>query len=773
MFSQAQLGSDINGEAASDQSGYSVSMSSDGTIVAIGSTYNDGNGSNSGHVRVYEYSGSSWSQLGADINGEAASDISGYSVSMSSDGTIVAIGSNFNDGNGSSSGHVRVYQYSSGSWTQLGGDINGEAANDYSGNSVSLSSDGTIVAIGATGNDGNGSNSGHVRVYEYSGSSWSQLGADINGDSSGDYSGRSVSLSSDGTIVAIGAPDNDGNGIYSGHVRVYEYSGSSWSQLGADINGDSSGDYSGYSVSLSSDGTIVAIGAPDNDGNGIYSGHVRVYEYSGSSWSQLGNDIDGEAANDFSGRSVSIDSDGSHVAIGAYLNDGNGSNSGHVRVYQYSDSSWTQLVLDIDGEAANDYSGHSVSLSSDGTIVAVGAYGNDGNGSDSGHVRVYDIETPTISSVSLAADNSTITVTTSKSVYNSSGGSSDLEATDFALSISGGSATLTSATPTSISKTSQSIWVLGVGLTGTSTGGETLTVTPVANSIYYGTTAMSTTQTGNTASVNNIAPTFDAISLSVNNSSISVTASETLYTTTGGSGALVAADFAFSISGGTATLSSTTPTSISTTGLVTTLGIGLSGTPDGDEILKLNPASSSSIYDSGDTALSATIISTGVKLFPNTITATSLTSSAATTAGSLTVDNVVMDGATIGHSSDTDLMTLASGSLTVAGDIILSSDARLKSNIVTLGPTLISLMQLDAKRYTMKADKEQKQKIGLLAQEVQKVFPELVSEDKNGMLAVNYQALVPVLINALKEQEGNYKELEKELSELETLIKEK
>ena len=603
--------------------------------------------------------------------------------------------------------------------------------------------------------------------------SQAQLGSDINGEAASDQSGYSVSMSSDGTIVAIGSTYNDGNGSNSGHVRVYEYSGSSWSQLGADINGDSSGDYSGRSVSLSSDGTIVAIGAPDNDGNGSDSGHVRVYEYSGSSWSQLGNDIDGEAANDFSGRSVSIDSDGSHVAIGAYLNDGNGSNSGHVRVYQYSDSSWTQLVLDIDGEAANDYSGHSVSLSSDGTIVAVGAYGNDGNGSDSGHVRVYDIETPTISSVSLAADNSTITVTTSKSVYNSSGGSSDLEATDFALSISGGSATLTSATPTSISKTSQSIWVLGVGLTGTSTGGETLTVTPVANSIYYGTTAMSTTQTGNTASVNNIAPTFDAISLSVNNSSISVTASETLYTTTGGSGALVAADFAFSISGGTATLSSSTPTSISTTGLVTTLGIGLSGTPDGDEILKLNPASSSSIYDSGDTALSATIISTGVKLFPNTITATSLTSSAATTAGSLTVDNVVMDGATIGHSSDGDLMTLASGSLTVAGDIILSSDARLKSNIVTLGPTLISLMQLDAKRYTMKADKEQKQKIGLLAQEVQKVFPELVSEDKNGMLAVNYQALVPVLINALKEQEGNYKELEKELSELETLIKEK
>jgi hypothetical protein len=661
------------------------------------------------------------------------------------------------------------------SQTQLGSDINGEASSDQSGISVSINSDGTKVAIGAYKNNGGGSSSGHVRVYQYSSSSWSQLGSDINGEAAIDYSGQSVSLSSDGTVVAIGAPSNDGGGDNSGHVRIYQYSSGSWVQLGDDIDGESLYDNSGYSISLSSDGMVVAIGA---DANGeASSGHVRVYRYDLGLWGQLGADIDGEDAGDRSGNSVSLSSDGTKVAVGAYLNDGGGSNSGHVRVYEYSGSSWSQPVVDIDGEAAGDTSGRSVSLSSDGTKVAIGANANDGGGSNSGHVRVYDILTPEISSVSLAADNSTITVTTSLSVYNSSGGSSDLEASDFALSISGGSATLTSATPTSISKTSQSVWVLGVGLTGNPNGAETLTVTPVANSIYYGTTAMSTSQTGNTASINNIAPTFDAVRLSVNNSTVAVTASETLYTTTGGSGALVAADFAFSISGGTATLTSTTPTSISTTGLVTTLGIGLSGTPDGDEILKLNPASSSSIYDSGNTALSATSIMAssgpGLFLFPNTITATSLTSSAATTVGSLTVDNVVMDGATIGHSSDTDLMTLASGSLTVAGDIILSSDARLKSNIVTLGPTLISLMQLDAKRYTMKADKEQKQKIGLLAQEVQKVFPELVSEDKNGMLAVNYQALIPVLINALKEQEGNYNELEKELSELETLIKEK
>ena len=154
------------------------------------------------------------------------------------------------------------------------------------------------------------------------------------------------------------------------------------------------------------------------------------------------------------------------------------------------------------------------------------------------------------------------------------------------------------------------------------------------------------------------------------------------------------------------------------------------------------------------------------------LNANSLTTSGATTAGSLTVDSVVIDGTTIGHSSDSDLMTLASGSLTVAGDVTISSDARLKSNIVALGPTLISLLQLEAKSYTMKNDAEQKQKIGLLAQEVQKVFPELVSEDNSGMLAVNYQALVPVLINALKELESETSSLESQMSGFEKIIPE-
>jgi hypothetical protein len=329
----SQLGGDIDGEAAGDGSGNSVSLSSDGTVVAIGANSNDGNGSSSGHVRIYALGGSSWSQLGGDIDGEAAGDQSGNSVSLSSDGTVVAIGARYNDGNGNDSGHTRIYAWDGSSWSQLGGDIDGEAANDNSGTSVSLSSDGTAVAIGAYGSDGSGSNSGHTCIYEWDGSSWSQLGGDIDGEAANDNSGYSVSLSSDGTVVAIGAPSNDGNGSNSGHVRIYALDGSSWSQLGSDIDGEAAGDWSGYSVSLSSDGTVVAIGAYGNDGNGSGLGHTRIHAWDGSSWSQLGGDIDGEAANDWSGLSVSLSSDGTAVAIGAFSNDGNGSYSGHTRIY--------------------------------------------------------------------------------------------------------------------------------------------------------------------------------------------------------------------------------------------------------------------------------------------------------------------------------------------------------------------------------------------------------------------------------------------------------
>jgi hypothetical protein len=443
-----QRGLDIDGEASIDLSGWSVSISSDGSVVAIGATGNDGNDTDSGHVRVYAWNGTAWVQRGLDINGEAAGNNSGQSVSISSDGNVVAIGAHRNDGNGNSAGHVRVYVWNGTAWVQRGLDIDGEAANNYSGWSVSISSDGKVVAIGAYGNDGNGSDAGHVRVYAWNETAWVQRGLDIDGEAADDYSGYSVSISSDGKVVAIGAYGNDGNGSDAGYVRVYAWNETAWVQRGLDIEGEAADDNSGKSVSISSDGNVVAIGAPGNDGNGSDAGHVRVYAWNGTAWVQRGLDIDGEAASDRSGWSVSISSDGNVVAIGATGNDGNGNSAGHVRVYAWNGTAWVQRGLDIDGEAADDNSGFSVSISSDGNVVAIGAPGNNGY---NGHVRVYYYSSPSLSNFSVASKTvGDVPFTLTAPSSNSAGAFTYTSSDETVATISGSTVTIVGAGTTTI-----------------------------------------------------------------------------------------------------------------------------------------------------------------------------------------------------------------------------------------------------------------------------------------------------------------------------------
>lgn len=389
-----QLGTDIDGSNINDNFGNSVSLSADGTIMVVGASYYGNN--NTGQVSFYKYNSGSWSPLGSSITGDSNYLYFGCSVSLNASGTIVAIGAyGANDGAGSASGRVQVYEYTGDplAWTQIGDNISGEYSSDYSGWSVSLNDAGTIVAIGAykhrTGATSTGTENGRIQVYEYSSSSWSQLGSDIDGVNASENFGYDVSLNYDGTILAGGSSKNQG------YVRIYQYISESWSQLGDTIEGDSfsggSSDQAGRSISLNYDGTIVAIGAYGNNGGGTDSGTARIYKYSNVSWSQLGEDIDGESAWDQSGYNVALNNDGDIVAIGATRNDGSASNAGHVRIYKYINSAWSQIGTDIDGEEIDDESGYSVSLNADGKTVAIGAIYNDDGSSNAGHVRVYNV----------------------------------------------------------------------------------------------------------------------------------------------------------------------------------------------------------------------------------------------------------------------------------------------------------------------------------------------------------------------------------------------
>ena len=457
-----KIGDDVDGEDPGDQSGWSLSMNEDGTVIAVGSRYNS---EYAGHVRIYQRQVVSsdennevviWHPLGSEINGESASDQSGFSVSLSNDGMTVAIGAYNNDGsNGNDSqdiGHVRVYRYYMSfdtdppglDWHQLGQDIDGEAKGDTSGYSVSLSGNGLTVAIGASWNDGPDGQtpaSGHVRVHRYNArlALWEQLGSDIDGDNANDESGWSVSLSDDGRIVAIGAPKHDGSSddVLSerGQVRVFSYDPDQldWVQMGQDILGDRDMDVFGWSVSLARDGTNVAVGAPARLGsNGV--GYVRVFRFFSSdseeavvagSWGQVGDDIITNEAGDWFGNSVALSANGTTVAIGAPTSD-----TGTVQVHTFIERQVQAVVADAEGtdktttagewvlvvnggggggttnasarspsvttplvgESDGDSFGWSVAISANGTTVAIGAVLNDGEQQrNSGHVRVYQI----------------------------------------------------------------------------------------------------------------------------------------------------------------------------------------------------------------------------------------------------------------------------------------------------------------------------------------------------------------------------------------------
>jgi hypothetical protein len=382
-YKWAQRGFDINGDNTYINFGDSIDLSDDGTILAVGAFgYNDF----SGQTRIYKWNNLIWEQMGNDIDGENSNDSLGDCVSLSANGLIVAIGI---PGINTYKGQVRIYEYNGVDWIQKGFNIDGESINNASGIKISLSSNGLIVAIGAYYNNGTGGNlayMGHVRIYEWNGVSWIQKGSDIDGENNDDFSGASVSLSSNGLIVAIGADYNDGDGgndVDSGHVRIYEWNGVIWIQKGSDIDGKNAGDFSGYSVSLSSNGLTVAIGAPDNN---TQTGQCCIYEWNGASWIQKGNVINGENTSDESGISISLSSNGLIVAIGAHYNDGNGQESGHIRIYEWDGIDWIKKGIDIDGGGVSDGLGHGVSLSSNGlTVASSGVLKN----TNTGYVSVY------------------------------------------------------------------------------------------------------------------------------------------------------------------------------------------------------------------------------------------------------------------------------------------------------------------------------------------------------------------------------------------------
>ena len=304
-------------------------------MTAMGSPKSNGETSLavSGQVRVMEYNGVEWSPRGEYIGGSGGNYLCGYAVALAKDGETLTTGCPFAN---IQTGVSFSFYWGEDAWYRWGSDIDGQDENGNSGASVAINSIGTVMALGTPNQLVNDEvQTGSVQAYRYNwlNTEWEEKGQALNGDASGDKFGYSVAMSDSGNILACGAPYNSNTGKKaSGMVRVYQWNATDniWIQLGYDITGSGEGDQFGGSLAISSMGSIIAVGAHLADTrNGNNTGAVLMYGWDGQKWNQIGEDLIGDSPKDYFGWSVALSGDGEVVAIGAPYAD-----TGRVRLFR-------------------------------------------------------------------------------------------------------------------------------------------------------------------------------------------------------------------------------------------------------------------------------------------------------------------------------------------------------------------------------------------------------------------------------------------------------
>ena len=302
----------------------------DGDYAIVGAQYEDTKGLNAGAAYIFVRSGTSWTQQAKLVASDgAASDNFGWSVSISGDYAIV--GAQYEDDKGSNAGAAYVFVRSGTTWTQQAKlTASDGAANDYFGYSVAISGDYAIV--GAYLEDDKGVNAGAAYVFVRSGTTWTQQAKLLASDGeTGDVFGQSVSIS--GVTALIGASGDDDKGSSAGAAYVFVRSGTAWTQQAKLTASDgAASDKLAYS-SVSISGDYAVAGAYGEDDKGGDAGAAYVFKRNGTSWSQQAKltASDG-AANDYFGISIAIS--GNYIVAGAYGEDDKGSNAGAAYFFE-------------------------------------------------------------------------------------------------------------------------------------------------------------------------------------------------------------------------------------------------------------------------------------------------------------------------------------------------------------------------------------------------------------------------------------------------------
>lgn len=357
-----QFGNEMNGSVMGDYFGASAALSADGNTLSVGAPRNMDGGNKAGQVKVFTFNGTSWVQKGDNINGQAS--LENIEVGgISADGNTIAI----------KAYHeyyvtARIYDFNGTTWTQRGLNIDGPN-DDQIGSSLSMSADGERVILSYAGYS---NRSGWAQVFSWNGTSWTTLGTNILGGANGDRFGYAVKLSADGNTFIASASSKD-------EVKIYGYNGTEWLLKGVAISGF------GGAVDISGDGNTIIAGDGNYNSN---MGRASIFSWNGTQWVQKGSDIVGLTGGDQTGQEVAMNLEGNIVATKGYGLVGN--DRGSVRIYQFNGAEWIQLGESFQGDSG-DTIGFGLDFSATGDIISIG---NRGWNTTTGQMKVYKYNGP-------------------------------------------------------------------------------------------------------------------------------------------------------------------------------------------------------------------------------------------------------------------------------------------------------------------------------------------------------------------------------------------
>ena len=369
-------------------------------------------------------------------------DLFGWAVALSADGNTLAVGALIEDSNAtgvdgdqhdnstSASGAVYIFRFDGTDWSQQAYvKPSNTGLGDQFGIDIALSADGNTLAVGAftedsnaTGvgsdqNDNSAVNSGAVYLFRFDGTDWHQQAyikasntdglrctipepvcPDIGDSVPGDWFGRSVALSADGNLLAVGAQNegsnatgingdqNDNSIPGAGAVYVFRFDGTDWFQQ-AYIKPPSVArpQLFGYAVALSADGNTLAVGPLGGE-------VVFLFRFDGTAWLQQSEIKTSAGGPDQFGNAVALSADGNTLAVGALGEDSNATgingdpnnsdalNSGAAYIFRFDGTDWfQQAYIKASNTGVNDFFGEAVALSADSNTLAVGTSTEDSN----------------------------------------------------------------------------------------------------------------------------------------------------------------------------------------------------------------------------------------------------------------------------------------------------------------------------------------------------------------------------------------------------------